>query len=90
MQDSAAVKTLCTVMPGFALTIHSLRGIGFLMTYLNLLVLGFALFYISWSNCKLMNPEYRCVRLPEWAELPQWITGMDLNLCLWVLFIYFK
>ena len=89
-QDSAEVKTLCTVTPGFALTIHSPRGTGFLMTYLDLLVLGLALFYISWSNCKLMNPENRCVRLPEWAELPQWTTGMELNLCLWVLFMYFN
>ena len=88
--DSAEVNTLCTVKPGFALTIHSPRGTGFLMTYLDLLVLGLALFYISWSNCKLMNPEYRCVLLPEWAELPQWTTGMDLNLCLWVLFMYFN
>ena len=89
-QDSAEVKTLCTVTPGFALTIHSLRGTGFLMTYLDLLVLWLALFYISWSNCKLMNPENRCVRLLEWAELPQWTTGMELNLCLWVLFMYFN
>ena len=88
--DSDEVKTLCTVKPGFSLIIHSPRGTGFLMTYLDLLVLGLALFYISWPNCKLMNPEYRCVLLPEWAELPQWTTGMDLNLCLWVLFMYFN
>ena len=44
-QDSAEVKTLCTVTPGFALTIHSPRGAGFLMTYLDLLVLGLVILY---------------------------------------------
>ena len=57
--DSAEVKTQCTVKPGFALTIHSPRGKGFLMTYLDLLVLELALFYISWPNCKVQTNESR-------------------------------
>ena len=49
----------CAVKPGFALTIHSPRGTGFLMTYLDLLVLELALFYISWPNCKVQTNESR-------------------------------
>ena len=26
----------------------------------------------------LIKKIIRCVRLPEWAELPEWTTGMDL------------
>ena len=90
--DSAEVKTLCTVKPGFALTIHSPRGTGFLMTYLDLWSLSshYSISVGPTAKCKLMNPEYRCVLLPEWAKLSQWTTGMDLNLCLWVLFMYFN
>ena len=56
--DSAEVKTLCTVKPGFALTIHSPRGTGFLMTYFDLwsLSLHYSISVGPTAKCKLMNP----------------------------------
>ena len=87
--NSAEVKTLCTVKPGFALTIHSPRGTGFLMTYLDLLVLGLALFYI-YQLVQLQTNESRIVcrnwqnyhnGLPEWTQVCafQWVRFMYFN-----------
>ena len=30
-----------------------------------------------------------CVRLPEWAELPEWTTGIDFNMQPLVLLLYY-
>ena len=70
--DSDEVKTLCTVKPGFALTIHSPRGTGFLMTYLDLLVLGLKLLY---QLAQLQTNESR-IPVRSFAGMGR-ITTMD-------------
>ena len=42
-----------------------------------------------YQKCHHQKEKDGCVSLPEWAELPEWTTGMDFYMQSLVLLMYF-